>query len=89
MDAFARALEAIPSTLISNSGNDQLDRLLELRSQHRQGSNSNYGVSEAGLCEAIDQAWSSAETISHALQAAHAKQLVAYSGLTKLFQRGD
>ena len=69
MDAFARALEAIPSTLISNSGNDQLDRLLELRSQHRQG-NSNYGVSEAGLCEAIDQAWSSAETISHALQAA-------------------
>ena len=69
MDAFSRALEAIPSVLISNSGNDQLDRLLELRSQHRQG-NTDYGVSEDGLCSPISLAWSSAETLSHALQAA-------------------
>jgi chaperonin GroEL (HSP60 family) len=69
MEAFARALEAIPSVLISNSGNDQLDCLLELRAQHRQG-NISYGVAQTGLCEPIEQAWASAETLAHGLQAA-------------------
>ena len=31
MDAYARALETIPSTLVENSGGDSLDRVLELR----------------------------------------------------------
>ena len=69
MEAFARALESIPSTLISNSGNDQLDRLLELRSQHRQG-NSDYGVTHSGLCGSVTEAWASAETLAHAFEAA-------------------
>ena len=69
MEAFARALESIPSVLISNSGNDQLDSLLELRSQHRQG-NTDFGVAQNGLCESIEQAWASAETLAHAFEAA-------------------
>ncbi len=31
MDAYARALEIIPATLVENSGGDTLDRILELR----------------------------------------------------------
>ena len=69
MEAFARALESIPSVLISNSGNDQLDSLLELRSQHRQG-NTGFGVAQNGLCEPIEHAWASAETLAHAFEAA-------------------
>ena len=69
MEAFARALESIPSSLISNSGNDQLDCLLELRSKHRQG-HAEYGVSVTGTCQPIEQAWSSAETLAHAIEAA-------------------
>ncbi len=40
MEAFARALEIIPSTLALNSGNDALDRILELRATHRNGDSS-------------------------------------------------
>jgi len=69
MEAFARALEAIPSVLISNSGNDQLDCLLELRAQHRQDS-TDFGVAETGLCEPITEAWASAETLAHGIEAA-------------------
>jgi chaperonin GroEL (HSP60 family) len=69
MEAFARALESIPSTLISNSGNDQLDRLLELRAQHRQG-NTDFGVTQPGLCGQVSEAWASAETLAHAFEAA-------------------
>ena len=69
MEAFARALESIPSSLISNSGNDQLDCLLELRSKHRQG-HAEFGVSVTGTCQPIEQAWASAETLAHAIEAA-------------------
>ena len=31
MDAYARALETVPATLVENSGGDSLDRILELR----------------------------------------------------------
>ena len=37
MEAFARALEVIPSALAQNAGTDSLDRLLELRAAHRNG----------------------------------------------------
>ena len=37
MEAFARALEIIPSTLALNAGTDALDRILELRAAHRNG----------------------------------------------------
>ena len=32
MEAFARAMETIPSTLVENAGGEPLDRILELRS---------------------------------------------------------
>jgi chaperonin GroEL (HSP60 family) len=38
MEAFARALEIIPTTLALNTGVDALDRILELRAAHRNGS---------------------------------------------------
>ena len=37
MEAFARALEIIPTTLALNAGVDALDRVLELRAAHRNG----------------------------------------------------
>ena len=69
MEAFARALEAIPATLADNAGIDRLDALLELRASHRQG-NFNHGIGVDGKAVEITQAWSSAETLSHAIQAA-------------------
>ncbi len=57
MDAFARALEIIPSTLTLNSGGDALDRVLELRAAHRNGDaaagiKSDGSVGETGAKEA-------------------------------------
>lgn len=43
MEAFARALEIIPTTLALNAGTDALDRVLELRAAHRNG------VNDAGI----------------------------------------
>ena len=43
MEAFARALETIPSTLAQNAGTDVLDRILELRAAHRNG------IGDAGI----------------------------------------
>ena len=40
MEAFARSLEIIPSTLALNTGADALDRVLELRAAHRNGASS-------------------------------------------------
>ena len=40
MEAFARALEIIPTTLALNAGSDALDRILELRAAHRNGKSS-------------------------------------------------
>ncbi|MBC7085398.1 MAG: TCP-1/cpn60 chaperonin family protein [Methanomethylovorans sp.] len=37
VNAFAEALEIIPQTLAENGGNDPIDILLELRSQHEKG----------------------------------------------------
>jgi chaperonin GroEL (HSP60 family) len=57
MEAFARALEIIPSTLALNSGVDALDRILELRAAHRNGDagagiNPNGSVGNTGAKEA-------------------------------------
>ena len=43
MEAFARALEVIPSALAKNAGTDVLDRILELRAAHRNG------IGDAGI----------------------------------------
>ena len=69
MEAFARALEAIPAVLATNAGNDHLDTLLELRAHHRDGS-AESGVQSTGSVGLIEVAWSSAETLAHAIEAA-------------------
>jgi chaperonin GroEL (HSP60 family) len=69
MEAFARALEAIPAVLATNAGHDHLDTLLELRAHHRDGS-AESGVQSSGNAGQIEAAWSSAETLAHAIEAA-------------------
>jgi len=69
MEAFARSLEAIPAVLATNAGHDHLDTLLALRSLHRDGSPDS-GVQQTGHAGPIQSAWSSAETLAHAIEAA-------------------
>ena len=69
MEAFSRALEAIPATLAENIGSDRLDTLLELRSLHRAG-NKNSGVGKEGMPDRIEDAIIPATTILHSLEAA-------------------
>ncbi|MEJ6563146.1 MAG: TCP-1/cpn60 chaperonin family protein [Euryarchaeota archaeon] len=69
MEAFARSLEAIPAVLATNAGHDHLDTLLALRSLHRDGSPDS-GVQQTGHAGPIESAWSSAETLAHAIEAA-------------------
>ena len=52
MDAFSRALEVIPSTLIENAGVDVLDTLLSLRAATN--GKDNWGINESGKVEIID-----------------------------------
>ena len=47
MEAFARAMEIIPTTLALNAGTDALDRILELRAAHRNGA-SDAGITSDG-----------------------------------------
>ncbi len=69
MEAFARALEALPRALASNAGADPLDTILELRTLHMQGKTST-GIGKDGRC--IDQidALIPTSTIAHAIEAA-------------------
>ena len=69
MEAFARALEAIPAALASNAGEDKIDALLELRSIHRSG-NSNSGITQSGKPGEIDSAWLPTYTLEHSISAA-------------------
>ena len=69
MEAFSRALEAIPATLAENIGSDRLDTLLELRSLHRAGKK-NSGVGKEGMPDRIEDAIIPATTILHSLEAA-------------------
>ena len=69
MEAFSRALESVPATLGENAGVNRLDCLLELRALHRAG-NSEAGVLRDGKAGTIEEALASAETLSHAIEAA-------------------
>ena len=69
MEAFARALEAVPGTLVENAGADRLDVLLELRAAHRNGT-AEAGVGPDGTSCPITSAWSNAFTLEHALEVA-------------------
>jgi len=69
MEAFSRALEAIPASLAGNTGADKIDTLLELRALHRAG-DSNAGINHAGAPATIEDVWHPAFTLEHAISAA-------------------
>ena len=69
MEAFSRALEAIPAALATNTGEDRIDTLLELRSMHRAG-NSNAGITQSGKPGEIVDAWLPTYTLEHSISAA-------------------
>ena len=69
MEAFARALENIPSTLAQNAGVDRLNTLLALRAEHRNGEG-NAGIDAEGNVAEIDATWLPLATIHHALESA-------------------
>ena len=69
MEAFARALEAIPSALATNTGEDKIDALLELRALHR-GGQIDAGITYTGKPGQIDDVWLPSYTIEHAISAA-------------------
>ena len=69
MEAFARALESIPSALATNTGEDKIDTLLELRALHRSGQ-TDAGVTRSGKPGKITEAWLPSYTIEHAISAA-------------------
>ena len=66
MEAYARALEAVPGALIENAGGNRLDVLMDLRAAHRAGQ-IDQGVTAAGANGIITQAWANAETLEHAV----------------------
>ena len=69
MEAFSRSLEAIPAALAINTGTDQIDALLELRSMHRAG-DFNAGITQSGIPGTIEGAWLPTYTIEHAISVA-------------------
>lgn len=69
MEAFARALENIPSTLAQNAGVDRLNTLLALRAEHRNGKGS-AGIDAEGNVAGIDATWLPLATLHHALESA-------------------
>ena len=69
MEAFSRALEAIPASLAGNTGADRIDTLLELRALHR-GGDFNAGINHAGVPATIEDVWLPSFTLEHAISAA-------------------
>jgi chaperonin GroEL (HSP60 family) len=69
MEAFARALEAIPAALATNTGEDRIDALLQLRSMHHGGNNS-AGINRFGEPSEINGVWLPTYTLEHAISAA-------------------
>ncbi len=69
MEAFARALEAIPATLASNAGQHRLDSLLSLTALQRNGS-SNAGINKDGEASQLDSIFECADSVAHAIEAA-------------------
>ena len=69
MEAFARALENIPSTLAQNAGVDRLDTLLALRAAHRSGE-PHAGIDAAGQVSPIVATWLPCDTLLHAIESA-------------------
>ena len=68
MEAFARAMETIPSTLVENAGGEPLDRILELRSTSLE--ESPVGISEDGKKWVVERVWHPRSVIENSLQSA-------------------
>jgi chaperonin GroEL (HSP60 family) len=68
MEAFARALEVIPTTLALNAGADPLDKILELRATHRSGASAT-GITSEGRV-GLTGAKEAANSIESSLEAA-------------------
>jgi len=70
MEAFARALEIIPTTLATNARADSLDRLLELRAAIRSGQPNAAGITANGEVGTVADYPAPTESHSHAWKAA-------------------
>ena len=68
MEAFARAMETIPATLVENAGGEPLDRVLELRSNSLSGAP--IGISQDGKIWEVDGVWHPRSVIENSLEAA-------------------
>ena len=68
MEAFARAMETIPSTLVENAGGEPLDRILELRSTSL--GEPPVGISEDGKKWIVERVWHPRSVIENSLQSA-------------------
>jgi chaperonin GroEL (HSP60 family) len=72
IDAFADALESIPSTIAENAGHDPLDIVLALRNEHLSG-NIDYGpnIEDGGTCSMKDaNVWEPLSLVKQAIQSA-------------------
>ena len=69
MEAYSRALESIPSTLVENSGGDPLDRILEFRAANMKGTDS-FGISPKGDVVKVDEVWHPSLVIKNSIESA-------------------
>ena len=68
MDAYARALETIPATLVENSGGDSLDRILELRAAANEDVFT--GITPEGIVGPATGVWHPRAVIEEGLESA-------------------
>ena len=68
MEAFARAMETIPAVLAENSGQNPLDKVLNLRSEARNGNC--VGINKDGDISSVDGVWHPKSVISDSLETA-------------------
>ena len=68
MEAFSRAMETIPATLVENAGGEPLDRILELRSTSL--AEPPVGISEDGKKWIVEGVWHPRSVIENSLQSA-------------------
>ena len=69
MEAFARALETIPTTLVENSGGESLDRILELRTASREN-DIPMGINIEGFVTPTKDVWHPRSVIEASLESA-------------------
>ena len=69
IEAFARSLERIPSSLAGNAGKNKLDTILELRSTHRDAQH-DYGVGIDGSLQSMKNVIDPSYVVWHAIELA-------------------